>query len=248
MFFNLETAKSSKRKEQVVEGSRLIGVDCSCLFPFMVTWRYQRLDKHRMVPPLFFFIMKNFVLFLFLLLPLASIAQYYNPYGSYQQQMQANQNAYNAGRGMMMYFQGVTALCEERFDDAYELFYEGIQYNLMNYEGLGVCNELGFGVSVDYDDALSYYKVGANKGNIACKQHLQRIKQSGFWTQGDKKTFLSNLRASQRANSGVNPSYGVGGAYGGNYGGSSGSSSSSEYTCPTCHGSGLCNICAGRGY
>ena len=61
MFFNLETAKSSKRKEQVVGSSRLIGVGYSCLFPFMVTWRYQRLDKHRMVPPfIIIIIMKKF--------------------------------------------------------------------------------------------------------------------------------------------------------------------------------------------
>ena len=26
-------------------------MDYSCLFPLMVTWRYQRLDKHRTVPP-----------------------------------------------------------------------------------------------------------------------------------------------------------------------------------------------------
>lgn len=33
-----------------------------------------------------------------------------------------------------------------------------------------------------------------------------------------------------------------------NNGNSSGSTNSSDYTCPTCHGSGLCNICAGKGY
>lgn len=37
-----------------------MGVDYSCLFPFMVTWRYQRFDKHRMVAPfLLFFMTKN---------------------------------------------------------------------------------------------------------------------------------------------------------------------------------------------
>ena len=39
------------------------------------------------------------------------------------------------------------------------------------------------------------------------------------------------------------------GNYGGNYnsGGSSGGSRSDGYTCPTCHGTGRCTLCAGRG-
>lgn len=183
------------------------------------------------------------------MLPIISIAQYYNPYGSYQQQQQANQNAYNMGRGIGLYYQGIAALCEERFSDAYDMFYEGVDYSPMNYEGLGVCNELGFGVSVDYDDALKYYKAGANKGNAACKMHLQRIRQNGFWEKKDKPIFLRNLRASQSvANSSIQ-NYG-GNVYGGNNnsGSSSRGSSSSEYTCPTCHGTGRCTICAGRGY
>ena len=71
MFFNLETAKSSKRKEQVVESSRLLGVGCSCLFPFVVTW--QRLDKHRMVPPFFLSNMKKILLLITLSLPFGTI-------------------------------------------------------------------------------------------------------------------------------------------------------------------------------
>ena len=35
------------------------------------------------------------------MLPLLGFAQYYNPYGSYQQQRQSNQNAYNAGAEAM---------------------------------------------------------------------------------------------------------------------------------------------------
>ena len=38
-----------------------MGVDYSCLFPLMVTWRYQRLDKYRMVPPFFIMKQKTFV-------------------------------------------------------------------------------------------------------------------------------------------------------------------------------------------
>lgn len=164
-------------------------------------------------------------------------------------QQQANQNAYNMGKGICIYYEGVNALCEERFSEAYDLFYEGAFYSAMNYEGLGICSELGFGVSVDYDDALNYYKVGANNGNVACKMHLQRIRQNGFWTKKDKPIFLRNLRASQKAAAGSIQNYG-GNMFGGTYnsGGSSRSSSSSEYTCPTCHGTGRCTICAGRGY
>lgn len=47
---------------------------------------------------------------------------------------------------------------------------------------------------------------------------------------------------------GLNPNSG-GFSNGGNYnnGGSSGGSRSDGYTCPTCHGSGRCTMCAGRG-
>ena len=68
--------------------------------------------------------MKKYLFILLSMLPIISIAQYYNPYGSYQQQQQANQNAYNMGRGIGLYYQGIAALCEERFSDAYDMFWD----------------------------------------------------------------------------------------------------------------------------
>ena len=188
--------------------------------------------------------MKKYLFILLSMLPYVSVAQYYNPFGSYQQQQQANQNAYNFGAGMGLYLRGISELCEERFSDAYNTFYEGAEYNPMNYEGLGVCSELGFGREVDHDDALNYYKLGANNGNNACRMHLQRIRQNGFWSKSYRQTFLKTLRAQMAASSSV-PNYG-GGFY--NNSGGNSSSSTGGYTCPTCHGKGRCTVCAGRGY
>lgn len=178
-----------------------------------------------------------------------SLAQYYNPYGLYQQQQQANQNAYNFGAGWAMYINGVSALCNDNYSEAFNQFYKGIDYNIMNYEGLGICYELGFGVSVNQDKAWNAYTIGANKGNLACKQALQRIRESGYYSEANKQIFLKNLKAvHNNANYGTTPNVGGGGLSGGYSDGHSSSSGSSSYTCPTCHGTGRCTICAGRGY
>ena len=201
-----------------------------------------------MVPPFYFLSNEKFLFILLSLLPLLSIAQYYNPYGLYQQQQQANQNAYNMGAGWGMYMNGISALCNGDYSEAFNQFYRGIDYNTMNYEGLGICYELGFGVAVNHGKALNAYTIGANDGNFGCKQALKRIRESGYYKEANKQVFLQNLKAMYNANYGTTPNIGSGGSFGGYSNGYGSSSGSSSYTCPTCHGTGRCTVCAGRGY
>ena len=151
-------------------------------------------------------------------------------------------DAYNSGYGWGMYSKGKTALCEGDYDEAFEIFSQGVKYHPVNYEGVGVCYELGFGVDVDHDEAWDAYVKGANAGSVQCKANIQRIKQNGFWPKSVRRTFLQNLRNSMNA-----PVYPNGGYN--SFGGSSGSSgsSSSNTTCSSCRGTGKCTGCAGRG-
>ena len=153
-------------------------------------------------------------------------------------------DAYNAGYGYGLYDKGKAALCEGDYDEAFDYFTKGTNYNPICYEGIGVCYELGFGVDIDYDEALEAYKTGASYGNMACKSQISRIKREGFWPKSRRSIFLRNLRSSINSGSGV-PNVGNGSGYGGSS--SSSSSSSSGRTCAGCHGTGKCTSCAGRG-
>lgn len=151
--------------------------------------------------------------------------------------------AYNFGYGLGMYSKGQLALCEGDYDGAFEAFSDGVSYHPINYEGVGVCYELGFGVEIDHDEAWDAYVKGANAGAQTCQQHIQRIKQNGFWPRSTRRTFLNNLRIMIQSQGNM---YGQGAS---GYGGSNGSTSSgsSGRTCAGCHGSGKCSGCAGRG-
>lgn len=156
----------------------------------------------------------------------------------------AYNSAYNYGYGLGMYEKGKIALSEDEYDDAFECFTKGTDYHPICYEGVGVCYELGFGVEIDYDEALEAYRTGATYGIDACKSAIIRIKREGFWPKSRRSTFLRNLKASMNAGYGI-PNVGYGSGYGGS--GSSGSSGSSSVTCSGCHGTGKCTGCAGRG-
>ena len=144
-------------------------------------------------------------------------------------------NAYEAGQGWAMYYQGVSALCDGEYEDAYNYFKKGTSYFSQNWEGLGVCYELGFYVDKDNDMAWECYRTGAKQGSIACKNAINRINNDGFYSKSQRNAFLRNLRASLQAT--------IGG-YGGN---SNSSSSTNRTTCLSCYGKGICQVCGGTG-
>ena len=182
--------------------------------------------------------MKKSLLFFVMLIgcTLESMAQYFieDPY------------AFGKGRGL--YNTGVYHLINGEYGEAVNAFVEGLEYNPDNYEGLGVCCELGIGDTADREMALDCYKEGAKRGSVKCKGQLARIKRDGFWpaTKEYRKRLINSLK--------IQYGYGNGGASGG--GGTfvmpdnsgSGSSSGSTYrTCPSCGGSGNCTGCGGEG-
>ena len=65
--------------------------------------------------------------------------------------------AYGQGR----YYRGISELCNGNYWEAYTTFVDGADYNPINYEGIGVCYELGFGVSLDHTKALNAYGIGS---------------------------------------------------------------------------------------
>lgn len=160
------------------------------------------------------------------------------------------QNAANLGAGAGLYTSGVLHLINHEYDDAVNAFMEGLELHPDNFEGLGLCFELGFGGKADRELALECYKDGAKKGSSKCRVQLERVKRFGFWpaTETYRKKLIRGLEYS----------YGVGGASsgsGGIYGGGGipnnpggGSSSGSTYrTCPSCSGTGTCSSCHGSG-
>ena len=154
-------------------------------------------------------------------------------------------DAYNYGFGFGKYERGAQALCSGNYNDALGEFLEGVKYHPMNYEGIGICYELGFGVERDTDDALEAYQTGARLGSMECNAALQRIRQHGFYQESQKNAFIINLRASLQARY---SSAGTGGGVNwGSPSSGSNSSGSSGRTCAGCHGSGKCTGCAGRG-
>ena len=193
---------------------------------------------------LFFPIMKNCLIALVLLFSWTSnsLAQIVD-YGSFF-------------RGQTLYHKGNYSLMNNKYGEAAYAFAEGTNYHPDNYEGLGICFELGFGDDADKETALDCYKEGAKKGSANCKRQLSRIKKSGFWaaTKENRRRYINKLKAKYNYNSGGGGNSGNGGFSGGvPYGGmpgnfGSGSSSGSTYTtCSGCGGSGNCTGCGGSG-
>lgn len=199
-------------------------------------------------------------------MPIVCAAQYYNPYGSYQQQRQMNQQAFEWGKKMMeetlenheqqlkqnpLMLGGVAVedMAYGRYSNAYERF----EYLANNYNDarawlyLGYMNELGMGTSKSYEHAKTCYAKGANLGLQECTVELQRIKQGNYLGSEYKQIFrgyFQNIVAMQSAYSG---NWGSGNNNGGYIGNGNNGVNSDRLTCPTCHGTKHCTMCAGRG-
>ena len=201
----------------------------------------QSADKHRMVPPFLYLKMKNYlILFVIFCWASDSLAQNVD-YGSFF-------------RGQTLYHKGNYALMNNEFGEAVNAFAEGTNYHPDNYEGLGICFELGFGDDADKETALDCYKEGAKKGSANCRRQLSRIKKNGFWaaTKENRRRYINKLKAKYNYNSSGGGNYGNGGYTGGtltmpNNSGSGSSSGSTYTTCSGCGGSGKCTGCGGSG-
>lgn len=203
--------------------------------------------------------MKRFIILLITFIALTSFswAQYYNPYQqAYQygqelarQQQMANQKAYNTGKAMALYQQGLSAVYNGDYEDAFDKFGECTFYDFAPAcEALGIMYELGIGTPIDTDFAWECYKDGASKGNIACKQAIQRINKNGFYKSSQKNSWLKKFRTNYALTHGDGNNYVPSNNY--NYSSpstSSGNSQSTYSTCRICGGSGVCTSCHGTG-
>ena len=212
--------------------------------------------------------MRKFLFTLLFIVPMLSVAQYYNPYGSHQQQQQMNQQAYEWGRRMMeqqmaqyeqqlkqnpLMMSGVAV--SEMAAGQYEKAYKHFEYLAENYNDgnawlyIGYMNELGMGTSQSYNYAKVCYEQGAKLGEPNCKAELQRIKQGRYLGSECKarlRNYFQDIVAMSTPSVNFNNS-GYGNHNGGSYGSSRGTNSD-RLTCPTCHGSQKCTMCAGNGW
>jgi Sel1 repeat. len=157
--------------------------------------------------------------------------------------VKAQFNAYNMGRGVRMYTDGMLHIMKGEDDEAFESFLNGTNYTADNFSGLGICYELGFGTRVDTDKAWKLYCEGANRGSNECKLAIKRIRNDGFLpgTSESRNTFRNMIRMQQNA---LNNIYGNGTYNGGGY--NNNNSGSSVYTrCTSCNGTGICSGCGG---
>ena len=209
----------------------------------------------------------TFLLLIMAFVPMDNYAQYYNPYNPYQQQ-QAMMDAYRAGQQMAKQYmqqqeqmlrsnplQMWGHIVEEIATGYYEKAYEHLEYLADECEDGKAClyagymNELGLGTTRSLSDAKYYYKAGQDNGNKECKSELKRIAGGGKLGKNFKSAFIGyfqniysvGVSSANSINFGSS-SFSGGGTFNGNH-----SSSSNEYTCPTCHGTGRCTMCAGRG-
>lgn len=157
-----------------------------------------------------------------------------------RQQQAANQQAYDMGQAMGSYQMGLMELYNGNYDEAYNCFDEAETYSFApTYEALGIMNELGISVARDTEWAEMMYEEGARLGNIACKQHLQRIRNSGFYPASQKNQWLQSFKAYYGASHGGSYNVPSNGSF--NFGDSNNSGSynnNSGRTCPSCHGTG----------
>jgi len=162
---------------------------------------------------------------------------------NYEQQLKGNP--------LLMSGAAVQDMASGNYTKAYERF----EYLAENYNEasawlyMGYMNELGMGTSQSYGYAKTCYGNGADLGEQNCVAELRRINSGDYLDSRHEallRQYFQNIVASsiQSVNSMNN------GSFGNNYnsGSSHGSHSSGEYTCPTCHGRGLCTVCGGKGY
>lgn len=150
------------------------------------------------------------------------------------------------------YIYGMGAIRDGNYKKASELFQEAVKLNNPDgFEGLGLMFELGIGYDRNLSTANEFYETGAKYGSNKCRQAIQRINTNGHYSASYKSTYIENLKrqAQQYQNSPIIGGGYVGGGSTNNNSRSSGSTySSGKNTCPTCHGSGLCSYCKGRGW
>ncbi|MEE0978136.1 MAG: hypothetical protein UH625_01875 [Muribaculaceae bacterium] len=178
--------------------------------------------------------MKKFFTLLLALVSLVSAdAQFYN-YNS------GNQQAYEWGRGMALYFKGQQAVYEGNYDEAYTYFDDAQSHGYIPaFEALGLLNELGISVARDTEWAQMFYEEGARKGDMSCRQALYRIANTGFYPESYKSQWLRGFRAMYEARNGG------GGGYVPQYGDNV---DDVDHSCRACNNTGVCNGCHGSGY
>ena len=204
-----------------------------------------------------------------IVVPMMCAAQYYNPYGSYQQQQQMNQKAYEWGKKLveqerekyekqlkqnpsMMRGVAVSEMANGQYSKAYERF----EYLAENYDEtyswqiVGYMNELGMGTTKSYSYAKTCYSNGAELGDQNCKIELQRIKQGKYLGSDFKAILRSHFQNIVAMSIQSVNSIDWGLSSGSNSSGSS-SQRQSDYgyvNCPHCHGTGVCSVCNNKGY
>lgn len=198
--------------------------------------------------------MKHLITLILLFAGLTVKAQYYNPYQQQQMNQQAyewgrqmaeqmqqqNKQAYNSGRAMALYQQGQLAIYNGDYDDALDKFGECTFYNYAPaYEAMGIMYELGIGIPRDTDFAWECYKDGASKGNLACKQAIQRINNNGFYSSSKKNQWLKSFRTSYAVRNSGSGNYYVPSQNNGNV--------DVDHSCRACNNTGVCNGCHGTG-
>lgn len=158
----------------------------------------------------------------------------------YEQQQAANQQAYNYGKATALYIGGQKDVYDGNFEAAIDKFSECTFYDYVPaLLALGQMNELGLGTTRDTDYALRCYQAGAAKGNVACKQSIERIRRDGFFSAAYKDTWLANYRAVYAAQYSGAGSYSTPSA--------GGDDIDVDHSCRACNNTGVCNGCRGTG-
>ena len=161
-----------------------------------------------------------------------------------QQEAQLKQNP------LLMRGAAVQDMASENYNSAYERW----EYLAKNYNDntswlyMGYMNELGMGTTKSYSYAKTCYKNGAELGNSNCDIELRRINQGNYLDESKKivlRQYFQNIVS--MSNQSIGSRLYLGNSPLSNSINSNRSTASDSYTCPTCHGTGRCTMCAGRG-
>ena len=147
-----------------------------------------------------------------------------------------NQRAYNSGMAEAAFMRGKIDLSHRDYDSAFKFFKKAVDNDLKEaIYYLGICLELGYGITVSHDLAKEMYDIGSKMGVKNCIEAVARINKEGFYPATDDmrekfRVAVKNMLAFQLGVNDVSiPSSGS----------SRGSSSSSGRTCPGCNGTGV---------
>ena len=158
-----------------------------------------------------------------------------------------NQKAADYGKSLGLCLRGQMKLIEGDYSEAFDAFREAMR--LENAEAMffvGACCELGMGVDVDLDLAKECYSLGSEYGNLNAKQAIERINRDGYWPATDqvRQSFRTILKTQIeiRSNAAM-----MNRDFNNNWDSKSSKSTNNYGSCPNCHGTGRCTMCAGRG-